>query len=224
MRDSSLACIDLLYSSIRRHNNKEESDFLIVANNNRVDASPHNVVVDLSFPSQYPGFLKYSPKIPAGYDYYLYLDSDILFEESVQQLIPKENRIACVVIESNTPMMQSDWHRHPHMSGGDYPCLNAGQFGFRCVSFLKLVCDEFDFKLVSHASALECAKHEQSSFNFACSKKWDSLDFDLLTNRVSIAPERDPNKPILHFTAFGNDMIHKYQRMLLFMANRKGNT
>lgn len=222
MRDSSLRCVDLLHSSIRRHNDEENTDFLVVSNKKPTKTIPYDVIVDdESLSSQHAVFLRYSSKIPSGYDYYIYLDSDILFEQPVDELIQESNWIASVAIESSQPMMMSPWHsHHPQMKSIHYPCLNSGQFGFRSVSFLGLVRDEFHPKMMDSSSPTECARHEQSCFNYACSKKWGSLNFSILTDRLSLSPEQDTNrkdKTIFHFAGFSADgMAHKYERMLSF--------
>lgn len=203
----ALECISLLYKSIKG----SDFDFCVVSNK-RPENCPFNVVVD-STERAYVGFLKYSPKVPSGYDRYLYLDSDILFFDKVDSFFSEKP--FSVVLEKL--QMSDEWFNY-FRSGEDfsqYKGINAGSFGFYDYSFLARVRKLFE-PFVS-GDVHRDARLEQSSFNYAVLKTISgqfSLLNDFSEESLLFAQADSPlDKKLYHFCGFSNEMLSKYYKM-----------
>jgi hypothetical protein len=180
--------------------------------NKRLENCPFNVIID-PIERAYVGFLKYSPRVPSGYDRYLYLDSDILFFDKVNSFFLEKP--FSVVLESLP--MSNEWFNY-FRSGEDfsqYSGINAGSFGFYDYSFLARVRKLFE-PFVS-GDVHRDARLEQSSFNYAVLKTIGG-DFSLLEDfspqSLLFAQSDSPlNKKLYHFCGFSNEMSSKYYKM-----------
>lgn len=203
----ALDCISLLYKSMQG----SDFDFCIVSNK-RLENCPFNVIID-PIERAYVGFLKYSPRVPSGYDRYLYLDSDILFFDKVNSFF--SDKPFSVVLEKL--QMSDEWFNY-FRSGEDfsqYKGINAGSFGFYDYSFLARVRKLFE-PFIS-GDVHRDARLEQSSFNYAVLKTIGG-DFSLLEDfsqqSLLFAQSNSPlNKKLYHFCGFSNEMSSKYYKM-----------
>jgi hypothetical protein len=213
-----------MYRSLFTKNNSDEFDFLVVTNNQNAEQIPHTIVYDGEFPIEYAGYLKYSSKLPAHYDNYLYLDSDVLFYEKIENVIPSDSLI-CAMKESDCPMFDNEWHRYRRLDEKTLQlhankwCVNAGQFSYKRESKLtenvrKYLCTNNNL-----INSCDHAKNEQSSFNRYLLDVWDEINFSKLTNAVTLFPEREPSKTIFHFIGFSSEgMYAKMRRMVTFAS------
>lgn len=234
----SLPCVDLLYSSLLENNSSDSFDFVVLCNSKDHLRTDYKVLYDESYPPQYLGFLKYSSSIPTNYDFYVYLDSDILFYSRLNEILPSTEKTLCVASEGNAFMIDSDWHSHGYndkllLLGQPKPCINAGQFSFRgSCNLTSLVRNNMETTLKSITSYQNlpshyCAMYEQSSFNYTLISMWDNIDLNKIGSRLSVRPEQElqSGKSIFHFTGFHDGMITKNNRMKNFIQqHQKGRT
>lgn len=230
----STPCVDLLYSSLMEHNEKGSFDFAVLCDDRNHERVDYEVLYDYSYPPQFTGSLRYSSLIPKGYDYYLYLDSDILFYDKIENVLPVDGKCVNAVWEGQDLMYKSCWHNHGFEekitpSDHDKPCINSGQFSFtgQCdllsqvrdnMMSLPIFADK-DHNYPVH----ECAMYEQSSFNYTLLGMWNDVDFHRMTNRVSLRPESETNfrKTVFHFNGFHEGMTRKHHRMCSFAQHYK---
>jgi len=226
----SLPCVDLLYNSLLKNNTSGSFDFAVVCNNRSHQKVDYNVLYDESCPPQYIGFLKYSSVISDEYDYYVYLDSDILFYDQLNTILPDGDKLVCVALEGKSSMIDSpQWHSFCYgdrirSSGQNRNCINAGQFSFHKSSrILSLVRNNLATIPIHSFNSFNCAMSEQSSFNYTISQIWDCADTEKLTSRLSTSPEtqNSSDKTIFHFAGFHEGMIHKHERMINFIQTHK---
>jgi hypothetical protein len=235
----SLGCLELLYQSLLTKNNTTEFDFLVLTNNKNAEQISHKVVYDHEFGEVFPGYLKFSPRLPSGYDRYLYLDSDILFYEKIENVMPTCSPICAMIeplligdTESDCRMIDSEWHRYCRITDKDIethqnkPCINSGQFSFKAESHLlggvrSYLHESRYLSLYSRHQMHSHAQNEQSSFNRYLLDVWSDVDLSKLTNLVTTHPERDKekNKTVFHFTGFSSGgMQLKLSRMTAFAS------
>lgn len=225
----SLPCVDLLYNSLLKNNTSDSFDFAVVCNNRSHQKVDYNVLYDESYPQQFVGFTRYSSVIPSGYDFYLYLDSDILFYDKIENVLPSEYNGICVATEGNNLMINSPyWHSYGYVDkinkkGNHRPCVNSGEFSFGKSSNLLSMVRENLMSLYSHEfDSMTCAMYEQSSYNYTMIDLWDCVNTSKLTSKLSFCPEKDSHdKTIFHFAGFQEGMIHKHQRMMNFIQTHK---
>lgn len=230
----SLPCVDLLYSSLLKNNSSDSFDFAVLCNSRDHSHTDHTVLYDESYPPQYLGFLKYSSSIPPNYDFYVYLDSDILFYSILNEVLPCTEKVVSVATEGTATMIDSNWHSHGYIDkmlsiGLPKPCVNAGQFSFKGSSdFISLVRNNMKRTLESvdnyrNLPSYQCAMYEQSSFNYTLISIWDSVDLYKMSSKLSVRPEQEIelDKSIFHFTGFHEGMINKSNRMINFISNYK---
>jgi len=220
----SLGCLELLYQSLLTKNNTTEFEFLVLTNNKNAEQISHTVVYDDEFGEVFPGYLKFTRKLPSGYDRYLYLDSDILFYEKIENVMPSDSPI-CVMKESECPMFDSDWHRYHQLdentlrSHANKWCVNSGQFSFKRESNLTESVRRYLFVNRDLVYSHDHAKNEQSSFNRYLLDVWDAVDFSKFGDRVTLTPEIETTKSIFHFAGFSSGMQSKLHRMNNFSHN-----
>ena len=219
-------CINMMVDSLK----KDNFDFCVITNKNPPSNFKHNVVVDTNN-YDYVGFLKYSEKIPENYDYYVYLDSDILCFEKPSNLITKKKFSS--VLEGrafgNKLKSNSHWHKYNFCSFDQkqkllkFPDLNAGFFSFKKseLDFIKQVKVFFEshVSLISHKNAML----EQSSFNYAIAQYCDFdisniEDFSDFVVMFADGSTKFSNKYIYHFCGFTNEMKSKQRLMKKFLC------
>lgn len=215
-------CIRLLYDSIDK---SEEFDFLVMATKPPEDFFEFKYIVD-PIGSPYAGILKFSEKIPEGYDKYIYLDSDILFYGKASDLFTIDKKISIVKESRN---MLVEWHRYPYADHQDISlmsetsAINAGTFSFSSYKYFKGVRDLF-FPFISGFIS-DNAKLEQQAFNYFVAKTVEfNLDacFDLTEITQLFAQQFAPSeKKLYHFCGFTGEMSSKYINMKKFNDDYK---
>lgn len=206
-------CIRYLYSSLKLKN--QTFDFAVISNRHNSDFDG-KIIIDVN-PSPYVGFLKYSKKIPSGYDHYLYLDSDILFYDTIESICKGFD--FSLVLEKPATMAGKWWssafEEKEKEKLKQYTAINAGSFSFNDVSFLEKVRNIFHNRIT--LNHLLDAKLEQSSFNRAIleqgilEKRY--LDF---SNKIQLHAKPDTinrQKTIYHFCGYSGGMMTKRNRM-----------
>jgi len=216
--DYAEACIKYLYESIIYNNNRSNFDFCVVSNKNL--KSNFDIIFDEN-DSNYIGWSKYTKKLPEGYDGYLYLDSDILFNEKIENMFGEHDN--SVVCESHS--MLSPWFMFALCTEEEKKEMskingfNAGTFSFKKKEVLmdiNTVCDKIKNK---NLNTIQQACTEQTCFNywvFNCLKK--KMIFNNLTKMVQLhVTERQYEKSIFHFCGFTGNMKDKCERMEKFI-------
>jgi len=218
--DGAEECISILYNSILKRNNKSNFDFVVVTNKSR--QSKFNLVIDDSVESNYIGWLKYTNKLPEGYDGYLYLDSDIIFYEKIKNMFGSHQ---ISVIYENSPMscswfmfdMATDEEKQKMMN---IKGCNAGTFSFTDKIILEKInnlCKLINFK---NLNILDQAKAEQSCFNyFIFSLHQQQISLNNITSfiQLHVVEEKEKNKSIFHFCGFDGGMVDKHKKMKKFI-------
>jgi lipopolysaccharide biosynthesis glycosyltransferase len=221
---STLDCIDLLVQSI----GAQEYDFCILSNKNY--QTKYQVFYDESYRCSYIGGLKYNTQIlPKNYDYYIYLDSDILYFDSLDKLLPHNHELS-IVSEYPLLVKASDWFHYGYSHYVEENLisnffnsigLNAGTFAYHQskISYIEDIYKTF-------LKALESVKKntgrlEQSVFNYMMHKytNFNSSSYNNLSNFTQLhAHKFDPskNKTLYHFCGFFGQMETKYQNMKVF--------
>jgi hypothetical protein len=225
-KDGALDCIDLLYSNIKNKN----FDFSIISN--RDYQCKYNVFIDKSY-KNYVGFLKYSRKIPEGYDQYIYLDSDIIYLGEAEDLF--SNSEFSIIFEdfkmNYICSVGRKWFQYEYDNSQKYinsinnlRGLNAGTFCFKNYNFLAQVRNNFE--KFEHNDVIKNAILEQSSFNYTLCKTLNfdfSKCFDLSNESVLHAKINSfqPDKKLYHFCGFTNTMTNKALIMKAFINENK---
>lgn len=218
----SLECIDLLLSSITKD---ICYDFCIISNT-AIDnhSTKHNILIDSELKSNYIGYLKYSPKIPPDYDYYIYLDSDILYFDKLSKLIRLDKKYTLVY--ENEKINRNPWW-YFHHSGSDTTLLeksqaiNAGSFCFAKSEYpiLKDIYNTYANHITDDVHSN--AQLEQSIFNYYI-YNYTNFETHYVYDISSFAQLFASNYPIqndkklYHFCGFTNEMASKYIRMKKF--------
>ena len=225
-KEDAIDCIRMMRNSISDNN----FDFAIIATK-KIDCE-YEIIVDESV-DNYIGFLKYSPKVPTGYDQYIYLDSDILFFGPISSFYSnQEFSIVFEDLKMNSLCSAGKfWFKYPHDSSESYTHnienlygINAGSFAFKNTSFLSNV--RFFFEKFKLNDILSNAILEQSSFNYALCIQ-NNFDFSKcldFTNKAVIHAKPNSfniDKKLYHFNGFTNGMIHKKEIMKKFIDENK---
>lgn len=220
-KNGALECIDLLINNIK----DRDFDFAIISN--KTISCKYKVIADEK-DYQYIGFLKYSEKIPKGYDQYIYLDSDILYFGHSKDLVDDSKEFSIV---KEKLLMNNEWFKYPYNDSFEYinkaglnAGLNAGTFAYKNISFLQHVRNLYE-PFISQDTHLD-ARLEQSSYNFALSRE---VNFDFnkchdLTSKTVLFADQHPfsaEKSIYHFCGFSNEMNSKFSKMKKFYDNIK---
>lgn len=214
-KSNALDCINLMISCFTKIN----FDFKIVTNKSEYKNNKDVIFDETSY--KYIGFLKYSKNIPHGYDKYIYLDSDILYFDDVENLF-SEKKYSCVIEELP---MNHEWFlykKHDHEYLEKIKLLNgfnAGTFSFEDINFLKQIRNYFE-PYVTQDVHFD-ARLEQSSYNYALSK---NINFDLnniydltkITQLFADTKQYTYNKKLYHFCGFSNEMQSKFFKMKNF--------
>lgn len=214
----AIECIELLLSSILKD---VSHDFVIVADKPSPTPLVCDVIVDSEASSNYIGCLKYSPAIPRGYDYYVYLDSDILFFDSLSRLIDKDKRYS--VVHENELIGKNPWWYFAH-SGTDTTrlqasrAINAGSFAFAESEYPILGDVWAAYHQHATANLMGNAQLEQSLLNYYLYQRtrFETDCLHDLTSRAQLHARNYPlqqQKTLYHFCGFTNEMKSKYQVM-----------
>lgn len=250
---NAIKCLRLLYNSIIEQNNIDDFDFYVVTNKPYFEDLGYvnckiiqeNDDLDSDLKTEYFSSVqaKYSPNLPDGYEYYVFLDSDILFYEKLQNIKLSESYTigAAIELSNDNMMFYSPFHKYEGMGvffvelAKKTRCFNAGQFVLKSCNFK----NEFFAKVrnlfkqyiefIDKEKVHNIAFLEQQSFNYAVLHYLDKTDTMTLTSKVSCVPEaardaQDFNVTICHFVGIFNPnlaMSDKYQRMINYMAQRQ---
>lgn len=205
---------------------ENSTDFCVVASKSPSASFKHNVI-QTKLNSNYIGCLKYFPKLP-DYDQYVYLDSDILFFGSPDNLINK-NTAFSVVCEKEGKLTD-EWHSFHLLNKALIPNtygLNAGTFAFKNKQFLNEMVKLLETHYNPYYDPHTNAKLEQSLFNFLvgekCNFNWAQLTdlTDITKIHVPTNFKHNPNLQIYHFCGWAGNMYTKYQRMINFLNNNQ---
>jgi len=227
--EGSHKCIDLLVANMTLPDNV---DFCVMSNKPGPEGFSHKVVVD---PKDYlyGGFLKYSELIPKGYDYYLFLDPDIIYFGNPMDLIDPTKDFT-IVTEQRRDLchdMCYKWFAYSRAPNSDkikfvnLRGLNAGTFGFKDLGFTARVRSLFEPHI--QKTLLEDAILEQSSYNYGICL---ATDFNMskchdIAHKVQMFAgynPTDPAKQLYHFCGFVKSMTNKYAEMASLVKVRVG--
>jgi len=215
----AVACATLLHRSLQVKN----SEFTFAILTNQACKLTNLPIISASCPTPYVGYLKFSDAVPAGFDQYIYLDSDILCLESLANLHDESHEFSLV---EESASMNSAWFAYPGL--GNRPRskmsklkgINAGSFAFRDRSILAEVRELMNAKLRNHLGL--DAQLEQAAFNRMLFLRDipQSRNFKPLSDIVKLYPDRysyEPSgKSIYHFCGFSGEMASKFERMAAF--------
>lgn len=206
---SSMGCIDLLQQSLQYRNT--DFDFYIVTNRLATVRWWKTIYDPFGF-GNYVGWLKYTNLLPDGYDYYIYLDNDILFYEDLYNILTPYS----FVVEPYR--MSTVWFRYPFATRQakqemkDVNGLNAGTFVFKDKQFLESVKSLYvqqEFKSIEDEG-----KFEQKAFNYAIFR--EKLSYLDISNLVQLHATEITDKKIYHFCGFDGHMNNKLEKMQVF--------
>jgi hypothetical protein len=217
--DCAEECISILYDSILKQNTKSDFDFVVVTN--KSTQSKFNLLIDDSMESNYVGWLKYTNKLPEGYDGYLYLDSDIIFYEKIKNMFGSH---PISVIYENHPM-SSSWFMFDMATNQEKQEMiningcNAGTFSFTNKTTLEEINSICKLVNIENLNKEDQAKIEQTCFNYFIFKlhRQQILINDITPFIQLHVQEKQKNKSIFHFCGFDGSMINKYKRMKEFI-------
>lgn len=218
----SIECIDLLLRSIITD---IYYDFAIISNQSTHISTNHNIIVDNNINHSYI-YLKYSKQIPKNYDYYIYLDSDILYFDKISKLLPLYKQFT--IVKENMKIEKNPWFYYPFNIDPiedeliqNSEAINAGSFAYNN-NQLSIIHTIYDMCIKHHNDdPLHNAKLEQSSFNYIVNKN-NNFDlsncYDITDATMLFASNKKPdtNKVLYHFCGFTGEMITKYVNMKKF--------
>ena len=215
-------CINLLFNSIEKDQN---IDFCVVSNRPSPPGFKYKTIkVDTS--SNYIGHLKYCADIPDA-DRYLYLDSDILFFGSIDNVFSTDKDLSIVVEDFS---LRSEWFSYHISNKGLIPPnvlgLNGGTFAFKDKKILSQITEKINTYFDETHSIHVNAMLEQSLFNEFVGEKYN-YDWRLANDLTDIArlhvPDNciyDSKVQIYHFCGWTGSMTSKYARMVNFLKNK----
>jgi hypothetical protein len=201
-----------------------------LTNKHDQDSNDYNIIYDAQYSCNYIGGLKYQTKLlPDSYDYYIYLDSDILYFDNVENLLPSDKQYFSVVRETQYLVGDSDWFLFSQADKHDdynrllnSPAINAGTFVYH-QSQIDYIFSIYNLYKQYHTNRIEYdCKLEQSIYNYIINKKINFNNYDLYKDLSSItqlfAAQSKPqkNKTLYHFCGFSNEMTTKYMHMTNF--------
>ena len=216
-------CIDLLAASMTLPDNV---DFCVMSNKPGPEGFSHKVVVDQK-DYLYGGFLKYSELIPKGYDYYLFLDPDIIYFGSPIDLIDPTKDFTIVTEERHS--MCHEWFQYklaPDIDKFKFSMLkglNAGTFGFKDLGFTAKVRSLFEPYIQTILP--DDAILEQSSYNYGIclSTNFEMSKCNDIAQKVQLFAGYnlfDLSKQLFHFCGFKKTMVDKYGEMASLVKAR----
>jgi hypothetical protein len=220
-KNKCIDCIELLLKSIKKDINY---DFFIISNNKQKSIYP--VIVDTNNLSEYIGYLKYSSLIPKNYEYYIYLDSDILYFDSILSMIDYNKSFT--VVKEPSLIDKNEWYYFQYLQDSkdqqilqNCQALNAGSFAFKrnmsnIIDTIYALYKKHNTNDIPHD-----VKLEQSIFNYVLYKQSDFTlenckDITDIVQLFASDVEPSDNKKLYHFCGFSNEMASKYNRMKNF--------
>jgi hypothetical protein len=218
--EKALECSVMLFDSIKAHNEPEEFVFSIICTDfpKKEIGRDIEIIVDDSS-NGYPGWLKYSKKIPKNFNRYLYLDSDILCFENVNKLF-EDGYDFSVLYEDCYMNPDSTWHFFPHCSEEEklemskIHCINAGHFCFSNTSFIDTLNKLRHKYALDQNSIREQARTEQSLFNYVMFLQSKEKKIKDITSFIEQGARTNiTDKKIYHFFGFEGNMINKFSWM-----------
>jgi hypothetical protein len=207
-------CINLMLSSI---NFDISCDFLVISDKQYAN---YPIIVDNNLNSNYIGYLKYSLNLPSNYDYYIYLDSDILYFDKISKLINNNNLFS--IVKEDYIINSHEWFYFKHIEDTidqtkiqKCYALNAGSFCFHNSKLKNIHNIYYLYQKYFTQNIHENAKIEQSIFNYIIHKitNYSLKDcYDLTPSVELFASNKSikPNKTLYHFCGFSNEMSNKY--------------
>jgi hypothetical protein len=223
----SIECIEMLFGPLL---NERNIDLAIICNYDPYKKINQKIKIihdDGTDSKSFIGFLKFSEKIPEGYEYYIYLDSDILFFGNIHDLY--NPRLDFSIVREHWVPMTHQWHCYKHRTEEEYDKMsklngiNSGTFAFKNVNFIKNIKKYYQQYITN--DVMSNIMLEQSSFNYAICKELDfclEKTLDLTDKTVLFAQDKnfDKQKTIYHFNGFNNQMSPKYAMMKDFYENK----
>jgi hypothetical protein len=222
----SIDCIDLLLSSIIFD---IDYDFFIVSNNEGISNNKYQTILDNNeLSKEYIGYLKYSPLIPKNYDYYIYLDSDILYFDKLSNLFNMEYSFSIVKENPNT-ISDHDWYYFKYHTLDENNtqklknsyALNAGSFAIRGSEIFTI--DQMYNLYKSHFNndIGHDVRLEQSIYNYiihstSCYDLSKCYDITDTVKLFASNTQQASDKKLYHFCGFTNEMASKYKYMKEF--------
>jgi hypothetical protein len=215
-------CIDLLLQSIHGTN----YDFCVLTNKHDQDSNDYNIIYDAQYSCNYIGGLKYQTNLLSpSYDYYIYLDSDILYFDSLDKLIPSDHQYFSVVRETDYAVGDSEWFLFNQADKDDHThliysqALNAGTFVYN-QSEINTILSIYQKYIQYHTNRIEYdCKLEQSIYNYVINKRINFNNYELYKDLSNITQLFASNtnfrneKTLYHFCGFSNEMTTKYRNM-----------
>lgn len=221
--EESHKCIDMLVANMTLPGNV---DFCVMSNKPGPEGFSHKVVVD---PKDYlyGGFLKYSELIPKGYDYYLFLDPDIIYFGNPMDLIDPTKDFT--IVTEGYHDMSREWFQYKRAPNVDrlkfamLKGLNAGTFGFKDLGFTVKIRSLFEPHI--QTILLDDAILEQSSYNYGICL---ATNFEMdrchdIAQKVQLFAgynEFNLSKQLHHFCGFNKSMVDKYREMASLVKAR----
>jgi hypothetical protein len=218
----SIDCINLLLSSIEFD---IDYDFFIISNNENSVQHNYQTIIDKNeLSKQYIGYLKYSPLIPKNYDYYVYLDSDILYFNQLSKIFNIEYNFS--IVKENSNISDHDWYYFKYHSLNNEDtnklknssALNAGSFAIKGseISILDQIYNLY--KITFNNDLAHDVRLEQSIYNYVLHNNncYDLKKCYDITETVQLFASKTaqlPNKKLYHFCGFTNEMQSKYIHM-----------
>lgn len=212
----SIECIELLLSSIIFD---VPVDFIIVSSS-VTDYNKYKIL-QANLKSNYIGSLKYAFEIPENYDYYIYLDSDILYFDKISYLINFDKKYT--LVRENCKINKNPWWYFKYSNTDtaileSSPALNAGSFAFAKSEYGILHDIYTAYNNYATNNVTENAQLEQSIFNYYV---YQYLRFNTdyvhdITDITQLHASNYPiqnNKRLYHFCGFTNTMTSKYLSM-----------
>ena len=230
-KPGSIECIEMLFSSLLKEEN-DNVDLYIITNKEpykEIDKRIKIIQDNSENADKFIGFLKFSDKIPHGYNYYIYLDSDILYYGKSFDLF--NNRCEFSIVRDDWVAMTHPWHFYQKCTHEESEKMknlngiNSGTFGYKNIGFIEKVRKLYESDITS--DLMSSIKLEQSSFNYAICKELDfNIDdrvFDLTSKALLFAAGKQFNKEktIYHFNGFTNEMNSKSNAMKSFLKENE---
>jgi hypothetical protein len=229
LKIDSIRCVDLLLSSIVYD---IEYDFYIISNKPSSNRIAYNLIIDDVLPSNYIGYLKYSEKLPDNYDYYIYLDSDILYFDKLSKLIDGTKEFS--VVAENYEVGNGEWFYFKYSNLDEQntinfkksKALNAGSFAFKRSSKNTMHLARSLYNTYHNNDIDHDVKLEQCIFNYIIHSNTNYILDNCfnITNTVELFASNKPpkeNKKLYHFCGFTNEMGSKYRSMKEFYDKYK---
>jgi hypothetical protein len=226
LQKGSIECIDMLYDSIfSQSENKINIDFYVITNNTKIPSNFHYNVILSEYSNYHIVYSRYTNRLPANYNKYIYFDSDILCFDDIKSLITDSN----YAIVTEKLLMTDQWFRYPFATIQDYIIMkeikgiNSGTFIFSNKEDISSISDLFIPYLDKYQSkdGVSNAQFEQSCFNYFILKKCGKYfnNCQILSNKIELDSSNikpSLSKKIYHFTNFFYGMQKKANFMKQF--------